>query len=211
MKNTTKIIVALILAIIVAFAVYALFFEKAQAPQVDNINTSVPTDWQTYTDPSTGISLQAPADFTVENHDPAFSDANLFLLVIPTTTPYVNTHLLHEALIAIDPATTTCSTEVSEMDGRPASSTQATINGVDFTRTPTGGVGAGNIYQGIDYTTNRNSLCYRVTLFTHSTNGEGFYSNDPVQIKKIDALQAIDIKELFMLFDQIALTIKFTK
>jgi hypothetical protein len=206
MNKLTKIIIGLVILIIVIGLIYVLFFEKAQAPQNVNINQSIPTSWKIYTDTISGISLRVPADFTAENHNSAFSDANLFLLVIPTSTPYVHTHLLHEALIAIDVPTTTCPVEEQDIF---ASSTQANINGVSFTRTTTEGVGAGNIYQGIDYTTTRSGLCYRISLFTHSTNGEGFYSNDPVQIKKVDALQAMDIKDLFSLFDQIARTIKF--
>jgi hypothetical protein len=208
MKKLTKTVVGVIVLVAVVF-VYILFFNKAQAPQVVAPGQTIPTSWKTYTDTVSGISLQAPADFVVENHNSAFSDANLFLLVIPTSTPYVHTHLLHEALIAVDVPTSTC--PIEETLELSASSTQITINSVAFTRTLTGGVGAGNIYQGIDYTTTRNNLCYRVTLFTHSTNGEGFYTGDTVQIKKIDALQAMDIKDLFTLFDQIAGTLKFSK
>lgn len=146
--------------------------------------------------------MRAPADLTLASTTSGLS------LVFATTTPYVHTHLLHELRIDIAAPAVDC---VSTEDGVVGSSTIIAINGVNFERERWSGAGLGNLYQGIDYTTVRNSLCYRVTLFTHSTNGEGFYTDNPVQIQKIDALQAADIRDLFALFDQIAGTIKFTK
>jgi hypothetical protein len=116
--------------------------------------------------------------------------------------------LLHELRIDIVTPAVDC---VSVGGGVIGTSTTVVINGVNFERENWSDVGAGNLYQGIDYTTIRNGLCYQVTLFTHSTNGEGFYGSDADQIKKIDALQAMDIRSLFALFDQVARTIKFTK
>ena len=208
MKKTTKTIIAIIILIVIAILVYMIFFEKAEAPQSINTNMTIPTDWKTYTDAVSGISLQTPADFTATTTKDIFSGADNFSFIIPTTTPYVHTHLLHEVRIDVSTPTTTC---LAEIQGAFASSTQVVINGVMFARVIASDVGAGNLYQGIDYTTTKGNLCYRIALFTHSTNGEGFYTNDPVQINKIDALQAMDIKDLFELFDQIATTIKFTK
>jgi hypothetical protein len=208
MKNLTKTIIIIVLLILAALLTWAMFFKKAEAPQVVVPSQTVPANWKMFTDSTSGISLRTPPDFFVTDVNNVFSDMEIFTLAIPTTTPYMHTHLLHEAFININAPTSTCAVEEQT---ESSSSTQAVINGIQFTRTTTGGVGAGNIYQGIDYTTTKNGLCYRVGLFTHSTNGEGFYTNDPVQIKKIDALQAIDIKDMFTLFDQIAGTIKFTK
>jgi hypothetical protein len=195
-----KIIVGVIALVMVAVLIYVLFFDKAQAPQ--NSNQSIPSTWVTYTDTGSGITLHAPANLVL-----AISSTGLSL-IFATTTPYVHTHLLHELRIDIDAPAIDC---VSTGDGVIGSSTIVAINGVNFEREEWSGVGLGNLYQGIDYTVVRNGLCYQVTLFTHSTNGEGFYTDDQAQIKKIDALQATDIKNLFSLFDQIAGTIKFTK
>ena len=208
MSKSTKIIIGILVAMAVALVILLVFFDKAQAPQNTVINQPIPSDWQTFTDPISGISLQAPSDLTATSGINIFSGTKTFSLIIPTTTPYVNTHLLHEARIDVDTPTTTCA---EQPQNGQASSTQVTIDGVIFTRILTGDVGAGNLYQGIDYTTTRNGFCYSVSLFTHSTNGEGFYTNDKIQIQKIDALQKIDIQDLFTLFDQSASTIKFTK
>ena len=202
MKTLTKVIVGIVAVVIVIGLVYVLFFGKAEAPLT-------PSDWAVYTESVSGISFRAPVNFIVVNNGKSvFTGADVFSLIIPTTTPFVNTHLLHEVRIDIDTPTTTCS---FEQQGALTSSTQVKINGVVFTRSLTGDAGAGNIYQGIDYTTMRHNLCYRVALFTHSTNGEGFYTDNTAQIAQVDAQQAKDITALFKLFDQIAGTIKFTK
>jgi len=203
MKTLAKVIVGIVAVLVVMGLVYVLFFEKAEAPLT-------PSDWAVYTESISGISFRAPISFNVVNNGKSvFTGADVFSLIIPTTTPFVNTHLLHEARIDIDTPTTTC-VQSETLEGS-ASSTQVTINGVKFARLLTGGVGAGNLYQGIDYTTTRNNLCYRVSLFTHSTNGEGFYTGDAAQIAQVAAQQAKDISALFKLFDQIVTTIKFTK
>jgi len=193
MGKTTKIIAGVIVVIIAVLAGYVLFFEKAQAPEVV---------WQTYTDTASGVSLQAPAGLAVSTSTSGLS------LNFATTTPYVHTHLLHELRIDIATPDVDC---ISTQSGLISTTTTKVINGVNFERGSWGEAAAGNLYEGIDYTTIRNNLCYRIGLFTHSANGEGLYGGTPEQIKKIDALQAADIKDLFALFDQIATTIRFTK
>lgn len=203
MKNTTKILIGIVV-IIVALAIYAIFFGKAQAPQTIVPVQTIPSNWQTYTDPASGVSVKAPSGLTSTT-----TAQNGYSLIFPTTTPYVNTHLLHEIRIDITASTTGCNSYISDLG--MAATTSVAINGVNFERGLWSDAAAGSVYGGVGYKTTRGNLCYYVVLFTRSTNGEGFYTSDQDQIKKIDALQAIDIKDLFALFDQIATTIKFTK
>lgn len=202
MKNTTKVVIGLILAIMIALVIFAWFFDRAQAPQVVVPVQTIPANWKIYNDPVSGVSLQAPSGLTLATSSTGLS------LIFATTTPYVHTHLLQELRIDIATPATDC---VSTESGLISATSTKIINGISFERGTWGEAAAGNLYQGIDYTTIRNGLCYRVGLFTHSANGEGLYGSDPDQIKKVDALQAIDIQDLFALFDQIATTIKFTK
>ena len=201
MKNTTKIVIAVIVAIILAIVVYVMFFDEVKAPQVVVPGQTIPANWVTYSDPKTGINIQAPSGLMSTSTDVGFS------LIFATTTPYVHTHLLHELRIDINNFGTDC----PAVEDQVSTTTVVVVNGVNFERQNWSGVGAGNLYQGINYTTGVSGSCYRISLYTHSTNGEGFYTNDQVQIKKIDALQVIDIRDLFALFDQIATTVKFTK
>ncbi len=211
MKTLTKIILGIIVIAIVVAVVYAMFFGKAGAPTIDNAS-GIPSSWKTYTVKSYDLSLQAPADFKLiinqglaDGNDPIYNPT--FFLNIPTTTPYFHTHLINESYVLVDQGDVACSQSNAEV----TSSNQVTINGTTFTRTTTSGVGAGQLYQGIDYATTKNGTCYRIFLFTHSTNGEGFYTDNAAQIKQVDAQQAQDMTALFKLFDQIAGTIKFSK
>ena len=195
MQKSTKITVSVIALILILLILFVLFFHKAEAPK--NVSES-----KTYVDISSGISLQAPNGLNYQ------SSSNGLSLVFATTSPYAHTHLLQEIRIDIDLPSKEC----LESDGGPVSSTSTVvINGVSFERETWSGVGLGNLYQGIDYKTVRDDgYCYRVSFFTHSTNGEGFYTDNQAQIKTVDAQQAVDIKNLFALFDQIAGTIKFS-
>lgn len=208
MKTLSKIIIGVIITLIIAALIYALFFTKAEAPQT--IHENVTISWVTHTEQTSGISIQTPADF-VTAKAPVFMEQNIFSLAVPTTTPYVHTHLLHEALVSINTPAVNCPKVQPDAFGTPSEVKPVSINGVVWNRETTSDVGAGNLYQEVVYTTVRGSKCYRVDLFLHSTNGEAFYTDDADQIAKVDAQQAKDVDALFKLFDQIALTIKFTK
>ena len=192
MKKLLRIFGGTALLVLIAVFVYMSFFNKVEAPQ----------GWQNYADTVSGITLQAPVGLTVATSTSGLS------LIFATTSPYVHTHLLHELRIDIATPAVDC---VSTEGGYIGTSTKVTINGIIFERQNWDDVGAGNLYQGIDYTAVVGGSCYRVSLFTHSTNGEGFYTDNAEQIKKVDAQQAADIKALFALFDQVAGTIRFTK
>lgn len=192
MKKLFRIFEGVALLVLISIFVYVSFFNKAEAPQ----------GWQTYSDSVSGITLQAPVGLTVATSTSGLS------LIFATTTPYVHTHLLHELRIDIATPAVDCVSTEGDYVGVP---TNVAVNGVVFERQEWDGVGAGNLYRGIDYTAVKGGSCYRVSLFIHSTNGEGFYTNDAEQIKKVDAQQAADIKALFAFFDQIIETVRFTK
>lgn len=202
MKKSTKIIIATIVLILVIVAFYVIIFEEVEAPQAILPNQSIPADWIAYRDDNSGVTLKAPRGLILATSSTGLS------LIFSTTTPYVNTHLLHELRIDIATPAVDC---VSTGESMVGTSTKVVINGLDFEKQNWSGVGLGNLYQGVDYTIIRNSMCYQVSLFTHSTNGEGFYTNDATQIAKVDAQQKLDIDALFKLFDQVAGTIKFVK
>ena len=210
MKTLTKFVIGIILAFIVATFVWALFFGRAGAPTINKVVSSgVPADWVTYTDPNDYLSIKAPADFKVTQGHIMFSQQSPLRLIVPTTTPYFHTHLTDEVYVQVDWDDVACY-EASNQNGIIAT-TSVQIDGVIFERRTTSDVGAGQLYQGVDYMTTKNGVCYNVFLFTHSTNGEGFYTDNAAQIARVDAQQKADITALFKLFDQVAGTIKFTK
>jgi len=159
--------------------------------------SQVPTNWKTYTFVQSNLTLQAPADFVEQ------TVSNGVELIIPTTTPYFRTNLTHEAYIEIYAPTTTC---VKNGDVYSSQAT-TTFNGISYSRGVWSGVGAGNLYQGIDYTTSWNGLCQEITLYTHGTDGEGFYTGDQAVIQTDDAEQKQDMANIFNLADQIMGTV----
>jgi hypothetical protein len=66
-----------------------------------------------------------------------------------------------------------------------------TINGVTFTKSTGGGVGAGNIYQQTYYRAVHNGTCYEITYFIHYGN-IGNYSGDVKEFDQDALLAAFD-------------------
>lgn len=198
MKKRTSLVVSIV-AVIIILVVVVFGFVKIKVNQAPT--AQVPANWKTYTFANSDITLEAPADFSIKNVSGGIQ------LIIPTTTPYFRTNLTHEAYIEVYSPTSTC---VQNGDG-PTSQSTTTFNGNLFLRSLWSGVGAGNLYQGVDYTTAWKGLCQGVTLFTHSTDGEGFYTGDQAVIQTDDAEQKEDMTNIFKLFDQIAGTIRFTQ
>ena len=194
-KSSLTTLIIAVIAIIIIFFIFRP--ETSHSPI-----TTLGANWTTFHDPISGSSFDAPKDFT---EIPANSG---YILQIATTTPYFNTHLINEAYIKIDAPSAVC----VESDLVPKStSTSVTIAGQTFTRVETSDVGAGQLYRCIEYTTTRGGNCYKISLFTHSTNGEGFYSNNAAQIAQVDAAHAADMAHIFGLFDQIVATVRFDK
>ncbi len=59
----------------------------------------------------------------------------------------------------------TCTLQPNEQTQDPV-----TINGTTFNRSTWSDVGAGNLYEGMVFSTEKNGSCYLLTLFTHSCN-----------------------------------------
>ncbi|HAO64972.1 TPA: hypothetical protein DCQ44_03260 [Candidatus Taylorbacteria bacterium] len=202
MKNSPKIIIGIISVLMVVLLAYVFFFQKAPAPQIIKSTQSVPKDWTSYNDFSSGLSLKAPAGLILTSTSDGLS------LVFATTAPYAHTHLLREIRIDINIPLLDCMPTQNGSVSRP---TAVNINGLSYTRNMWNDAGAGNIYEGIDYAAYQNRLCYRISFFSHSTNGESLYTNNQSQIKKVDAQQAKDMDDLFSFFNQVASTIRLGK
>ncbi len=184
-----------ILVIILIGILALIVINRAYAPHTAN---QIPSDWQTYENVVSGLSVRVPADFIATTTD------TTYIFTIPTTAPYAQTHLLREAQITFDTPVQTCTA-----NDLVATWATTTIAQHEFSVGNWSDVGAGNLYQGTDYITQHNGLCYRISLFTHSTNGEGFYTDNPQQIAQINAQQKEDISALQMLVQDVLKTLYF--
>jgi hypothetical protein len=215
-KGPIIIVLVIIIVAVVAFLVFELVnVYTVQAPTQTQSQSQVGTtlttqtgqtgqpleNWKTYSFAQSNLTLRAPTDFAEQTVSDGVE------LVIPTTTPYFRTNLTHEAYIEIYLPTTTC---VKNGDVYSSQAT-TTFNGISYSRGVWSGAGAGNLYQGIDYTTSRNGLCQEITLYTHGTDGEGFYTGDQALIQKDDSEQKQDMANIFNLADQIMGTVTLSR
>jgi hypothetical protein len=117
------------------------------------------------------------------------------------TQSYANTNLF-EAYFLFGSSTdaralSTCTQPVS-LAGPETVIGDVTINGVSFTKSAGGGVGAGNIYEQTYYRSTHNDTCYEITYFIHYGNIGNY---DP------GTVQEFDRAALLRKFDQIFSTL----
>ena len=55
---------------------------------------------------------------------------------------------------------------------------QKTVAGLTFNKNTWSDAGAGNVYQGVVYSTRKENNCYAITLFIHSTQPENYADNE---------------------------------
>ncbi len=197
-----------LMIILLAVAVYQ--YANYNLPSVANYQEATSSNqvvsdtssWKTYKDNQSGFSINYPADFTLRDD----SNGNL-VLEVPVKN-YFKTVLTSEANLTISNPAKTCPASMGE---RLGATTTVSFNGGTFNKVSWSGVGAGNIYEGADYTLILNANCYSIHMFLHSANGAGLYTSDPAEIVKMDAEQKNDKAAFLTLADKIVSTFKFTK
>ncbi|MFA6339019.1 MAG: hypothetical protein WCW87_03105 [Candidatus Paceibacterota bacterium] len=196
-KNFSAILgVALILIVLISGVINTV---KTKINQTPNENYSLSETSILYKDKTNGYSIYYPKDFSMIETD----DTKTFDIPIKN---YFNTILANEARLTISKPSSKC--PQSEGD-QIVSAGEIKSGDIVFKKDNWSGVGAGQLYVGADYTTLKNGLCYSIHIFTHSTNGAGFYIDDPVEIKKIDDEHAADMKKFLEAIDGIVSTFKF--
>lgn len=119
------------------------------------------------------------------------------------TQSYINTNLNEAYFLfssSTDPQIVSTCTDVGSFGGPENIVGNVTINGISFTKSQGGGVGAGNIYEQTYFRTAYNGTCYEVTYYIHYGN-IGNYS--PGTVKEFDKAG------LLQKFDEILNTITF--
>jgi len=114
---------------------------------------------------------------------------------------YANTNLFEAYFLfgsSTDAQAVSTCTQTASLGGPETGNGDVTINGVSFTKSVGGGVGAGNIYEQTYYRTVHNGICYEITYFFHYGNIGNF---DPGSVKEFDHTA------LIQKFDQILSTL----
>ena len=110
------------------------------------------------------------------------------------TQSYLNTNLLEAYFLfgsSTDEQDVSNCTEPISFGGPETIVGEETINGVTFTKSEGGGVGAGNIYRQIYYRALYNGTCYEITYFIHYGN-IGNYSSEVKEFDQDALLAAFD-------------------
>lgn len=176
-----------------------------------NITTPTPTptptplvvagteSWKVYE--GNGFTLRYPADFVVDENKETPH-------IVAPVKIYFHTILANEAYLTINPVGVTC--PPSQGDQLEATTTLSSIDRTVFERVGWSGVGAGQLYKGVDYTTIHSGKCYQINLFTHSANGGGFYYTTKAQIEEVDKQHAKDMAVFIELIDKTISTFQFS-
>jgi hypothetical protein len=195
-----------IILLAVAIWQYGHFSQMAYAPTIQNDQNNISgsaADWKTYQDKASGFSFQYPSDFSLRD-DP---DTGSVILDVPVKN-YFKTKLMGVANVTIHPIGNNC--PESEGERFDATTTIRSRAG-DFRRVSWSGIGAGNLYEGVEYTLIKDNLCYALTLFMDSANDPGVYPDydTPEKIAVTSAQEATDKGAFTNLIDKMVSTFTF--
>jgi hypothetical protein len=156
-------------------------------------------DWMIYK--GEGYTLDHPKDFVLT------TTTNGDELIIPVKN-YFSTILASEANLTLNDPAPTC--PQSQGETFSATTTLTTSSNVKLNKHKWSGVGAGQLYQGVDYSIEKDRKCYQFSLFTHSANGAALYYSDEAQIREVNKTQKKEMEEFLILIDEIAKSFQFT-
>jgi len=111
------------------------------------------------------------------------------------TPQYVPTNLVEAYFMAgssPDPEVVANCTQPVSFGGPETIVGTETVNGVSFTKSEGGGVGAGNIYEQIYYRTVYNERCYEITYFIHYGNIGNYVSDEVKEFDRETLLESFD-------------------
>lgn len=111
------------------------------------------------------------------------------------TQSYANTNLMEAYLLfgsSADPQIVSTCTEPVILDAGETVTGNVMINGVSFTKTESGGVGAGNIYEQTHYRAAHNGTCFEITWFIHYANIGNYVPGTATEFDREALLQRFD-------------------
>ena len=118
----------------------------------------------------TGATIASQADTVGRVNLPFAAGTNL-------SEKYIQINVVENANPCISPV----------MDGASATTENATINNIQFSKQSGQGVAAGNIYDWVAYSTVRNNACISLTFILHSTNPANFPVPPPLFDKNAES------------------------
>lgn len=216
----TTILVILSILILIGIIAYQTFHKLPASAGVQDVTIydtpansgqplpSVGANSQLYKNDEYNLAMIIPSDVSISSgfdKDTLTFPASTFSVYFISGRPF---QLTSEANLSLYKPQGACSTS---QGSRVIDEADIRAGNVVFKKQSWSDVGAGQLYKGVDYTTIKGGLCYRVSLFTHSANGAGLFTNDQAEIKRIEDENKMEMQNLFSTSDQIVSTFKFTK
>jgi len=150
-----------------------------------------------YADPEGRFALSYPDDFAPAH----FNGAQItkippdFSLQYIDTQQYRATNLIEVYFlvgVSDDPQQFSTCTDPLSFGGPETILGETTVNGVNFTKSEGGGVGAGNIYEQVYHRTVHNGSCYEVTYFVHYANIGNYTPGTVTEFDRTALYQQLD-------------------
>jgi hypothetical protein len=150
-----------------------------------------------YADPEGRFALSYPDDFAPAH----FNGAQItkippdFSLQYIDTQQYSATNLIEVYFlvgVSDDPQQVSTCTEPLSFGGPETILGETTVNGVNFTKSEGGGVGAGNIYEQVYHRSVHNGSCIEVTYFVHYANIGNYTPGTVTEFDRTALYQQLD-------------------
>jgi len=159
--------------------------DVASSPSAPAAPTQNPTSgWENFLSEKYGFVFKYPNGSSISDK----SDVHA-RIAIPVITSGTNLSEKYVDLSVLEGVTTCKSPDVG---GEAATTENVTINGIQFFKEAGTGVGAGNIYDFVAYSTMSNNNCVSLTFVLHSTN-IGNYQTPPPEFNKAAESAVFDL------------------
>ena len=159
--------------------------ESGSSPSDPAAPTQNPTSgWEKYFNNKYGFEFKYPNGSSISDQ----SDVHA-RITIPVITTGTNLSEKYVDLSVLEGATTCKSPDIG---GEATTSENVTINGIQFFKEAGAGLGAGNIYEFVAYSTMSNTNCVSLTFILHSTN-PGNYQTPPPEFDKAAESTVFDL------------------
>jgi hypothetical protein len=157
---------------------------STSAPATATPTQSPTSGWENFLNEKYGFVFKYPTDATISDQ----SDTHA-RITIPVVTAGTNLSEKYVDVSVVEGASTCKSPDIG---GEPATTENVTINGIQFFKEVGNGVGAGNIYDFVAYSTQANNNCVSLTFILHSTN-PGNYPTPPPEFDKAAESAVFDL------------------
>lgn len=169
-------------------------------PPTTTTQEGIPDSWNTFTNTNDGFAISYPPDFSLKSDNIFLNDQMATGTEIDYPTTYTNGTNLSQAYVGITKKTVTSTAACYAPVGYTTSTSQVTINGVNYQYSTESDAAAGNLYEDVRYATVKGDTCYNVALFMHSTQR----MNYPPETRPAE----FDRAAVTSVFDQIMKTFK---